>query len=161
MLFISLNRDCHKAVLAARSDVFAAMFRHKEMKENVTNQVEIKDTDADVLEDLLRFMYSNKVNNLESNASRLLIAANKYNITSLKVLCEEFLSSNINVHNAANLLQLGYLHEAKILRLAAIEFITNHLPEVIKTSDWELISKTESVLFNELLTSFAEKAKKK
>ena len=39
----------HKAVLAARSDVFAAMFQHKGTKESETNQVLIEDTDPKTL----------------------------------------------------------------------------------------------------------------
>ena len=43
----------HKFILAARSDVFAAMFRHSNTKEAATNEVMIKDTDPDTLERFL------------------------------------------------------------------------------------------------------------
>ena len=44
----------HKVILAARSNVFAAMFRHSNTKEAATNEVMIKDTDPDTLERFLR-----------------------------------------------------------------------------------------------------------
>ena len=43
----------HKFVLAARSNVFAAMFR-QDMKEAFTNEVKIQDTDPDTLQYFLR-----------------------------------------------------------------------------------------------------------
>ena len=52
---------CHKAVLAARSDVFAAMFSHKATTESTTNEVHIRDTEPDILEQLLNFVYTDKV----------------------------------------------------------------------------------------------------
>ena len=44
----------HKVILAARSNVFAAMFRHSNTREAATNEVMIKDTDPDTLERFLR-----------------------------------------------------------------------------------------------------------
>ncbi len=52
---------CHKAILAARSDVFAAMFAHKVTTESKTNEVVIRDTDPDIMEQLLHFVYTDKV----------------------------------------------------------------------------------------------------
>ena len=47
----------HTFILAARSNVFAAMFRHPDTKEAATKEVEIKDTDPDTLERFLRFAF--------------------------------------------------------------------------------------------------------
>ena len=45
----------HKAILAARSEVFAAMFRHGDTEEAATDQVNIVDTDAETLRSFLRY----------------------------------------------------------------------------------------------------------
>ena len=66
----------HKAILAARSAVFAAMFEH-EMEEKKHNRVEIRDMDKDVLGEMLRFIYTGKANNLDKLADDLLAAADK------------------------------------------------------------------------------------
>ena len=66
----------HKAILAARSPVFAAMFEH-EMEEKKQNRVEITDMDHDVLREMLRFIYTGKAPNLEKMADDLLAAADK------------------------------------------------------------------------------------
>ena len=43
----------HKTILAARSDVFAAMFNHSNTEEGRSNEVKIEDTDPDTLARLL------------------------------------------------------------------------------------------------------------
>ena len=45
---------CHKTILAARSDVFAAMFSHSSTTEAVANEVKIDDTDPDTLDRFIR-----------------------------------------------------------------------------------------------------------
>ena len=44
----------HKLILAARSDVFAAMFQHAETEEARANEVRIEDTNPDTLSRFLR-----------------------------------------------------------------------------------------------------------
>ena len=48
--------SCHKSILAARSDVFAAMFSHSETTEAASKEVKIDDTDPDTLEIFLRWV---------------------------------------------------------------------------------------------------------
>lgn len=66
----------HKAILAARSPVFNAMFEH-EMEEKKQNRVEITDMEPEVLKEMLKFIYSGKVSQLEKMADDLLAAADK------------------------------------------------------------------------------------
>lgn len=68
--------QAHKAVLAARSMVFAAMFEHA-MEESKHNRVEITDVDHEVLREMLRFIYTGMASNLEDMAGDLLAAADK------------------------------------------------------------------------------------
>jgi hypothetical protein len=150
---------CHKAVLAARSDVFAAMFSHKATTESKTNEVIIKDTDPDILEQLLHFVYTDKVSrdDILQSASGLLTAADKYNIPRLKTICEEAMCENIEVSNAAEVLMLGYLHEAKSLQSVAVDFVTNNLSRVSETPGWKVIAESHPRIMNEVLMSMASK----
>ena len=66
----------HKAILAARSPVFAAMFGH-DLEENKKGIVAITDLDIDVLKEMLKFIYTGKVTQLETMADTLLAAADK------------------------------------------------------------------------------------
>ena len=66
----------HKNILAARSPVFAAMFEH-ECKETEESCVDIVDVDLDVFQELLRYIYTGKVDVLKQYAAELLIASDK------------------------------------------------------------------------------------
>lgn len=66
----------HKAILAARSPVFAAMFEH-EMEEKKQNRVEITDMDPEVLKEMLKFIYTGKAPSIDKLDSDLLAAADK------------------------------------------------------------------------------------
>merc|ERR1712008_558379 len=101
---------CHKVILSARSDVFKAMFSHENTKEGQTNQVDITDTDPDTLEQLLKYIYPDKLDcDMPNLASSLMRAADKYNIPRLKSLCEEAICNNIEVSNAADILVLAHV----------------------------------------------------
>merc|ERR1711890_83410 len=52
--------ECHKLVLSCQSDVFEAMFKN-EMVESESGEVKIKDVKADALENMVYFMYHDKV----------------------------------------------------------------------------------------------------
>lgn len=118
--------NAHKAILAARSAVFAAMFEH-EMEEKKHNRVEIRDMDKDVLGEILRFIYTGKANNLDKMADELLAAADKYDLERLKVMCEEALCSNLSIETAAEVLILADMHSANQLKAHAIDFINTYV----------------------------------
>ncbi|XP_030262235.1 speckle-type POZ protein isoform X3 [Sparus aurata] len=68
--------QAHKAILAARSPVFSAMFEH-EMEESKKNRVEINDVEPDVFKEMMCFIYTGKAPNLDKMADDLLAAADK------------------------------------------------------------------------------------
>ena len=66
----------HKNILSARSKVFAAMFEH-DCLEKQQSSVTITDVAAGVFEELLRYIYSSKMPDLDQFATGLLAAADK------------------------------------------------------------------------------------
>ncbi|OWK15036.1 SPOP [Cervus elaphus hippelaphus] len=68
--------QAHKAILAARSPVFSAMFEH-EMEESKKNRVEINDVEPEVFKEMMCFIYTGKAPNLDKMADDLLAAADK------------------------------------------------------------------------------------
>ncbi|UYV69892.1 SPOPL [Cordylochernes scorpioides] len=124
--------QAHKNILAARSPVFAAMFEH-EMKENRENLVEIEDMEPEVLEEMVRFIYTEQSPKLDSMAERLLPAADKYGLERLMVMCLEFLVSHLTKVNAANVLVLADKLSNNKLKKCAIDFIIANYSEVKKT----------------------------
>lgn len=66
----------HKAILAAHSPVFKAMFKCA-MKEKSKSRVEIKDLTIDVAKEMLKFIYTGKIGSIDGFAEGLLQAADK------------------------------------------------------------------------------------
>ena len=114
---------CHKAILAARSQVFQAMFSH-DMEEKKNCRVEVKDVEPDVMAELLRFIYTGKT--AANLAADLLAAADKYALERLKVMCEEALCNGLTVENVCDVLKIADLHSAEQLK-AQVEKITQDL----------------------------------
>eukprot|EP00096_Caligus_rogercresseyi_P004875 TRINITY_DN1947_c0_g1_i1.p1 TRINITY_DN1947_c0_g1~~TRINITY_DN1947_c0_g1_i1.p1 ORF type:complete len:379 (+),score=136.90 TRINITY_DN1947_c0_g1_i1:159-1295(+) len=146
---------CHKALLTARSQVFAAMFEH-DMEESKQNRVEVKDVDPDVMADMLRFIYTGRANNLENMAADLLAAADKYALDRLKVSCEEALCNSLTVENVSEILILADLHSAEQLKAQAIDFInTRHVTDVMETSGWKQMVSSNPHLIAEAFKALA------
>merc|ERR1712173_356503 len=96
---------------------------------------------GDTLEQLLRYLYSDKLDcDMPNLASSLMRAADKYNIPRLKSLCEESICNNIEVANAADILVLAHMYEASNLKAMAVDFIMNNLSKVFETPGWVSIT---------------------
>ncbi|KAA0201806.1 hypothetical protein HAZT_HAZT011536 [Hyalella azteca] len=149
--------QAHKALLAARSPVFAAMFSH-EMEERKHNRVEIMDVEPEVLHEMLRFIYTGKSNNLTRMADDLLAAADKYALDRLKVMCEEALCTNLSTENVADVLILADLHSADQLKAQAIDFINTccrHATDVMETTGWKAMISSHPHLIAEAFRALA------
>lgn len=152
----------HKAVLAARSPVFNAMFEHSMMEENRKGRVQIKDMDKDVLHEVLEYIYTGQAPNLSKMADDLLSAADKYALDGLKALCEDALCENLTTENAANVLILADMHSVDQLKAMAIDFINSNAFEVMRTSSWNelvtghphLVAETYKALVSQVQSCF-------
>ncbi|ERE82119.1 speckle-type POZ protein [Cricetulus griseus] len=144
----------HKAILAARSPVFRAMFEH-DKEESRTNRVEILDLEPQVFKAMMEFIYTGKAPDLHSMANAVLAAADKYGLERLKVLCEDVLRMDLSVENAAHTLFLADLHSAGQLKTKALDFITAHASEVSETSSWKKMVGSHPHLLAEAFSSLA------
>ncbi|XP_062520159.1 speckle-type POZ protein B-like [Corticium candelabrum] len=140
----------HRATLAARSPVFCAMFDH-EMEESRKGRVQITDVQSDVLQEMLRFIYTSEIaqEKLEKMATELLAAADKYQLDRLKVICEDVMRTNLSVENAADILVLADRHNGTQLKSLAIDFINSHAEEIMETTGWQSLIKNNPQLVAE------------
>ena len=117
----------HKAVLSARSEVFAAMFSHKENMENQQNEVLIDDVDIDTMEKFLTFLYEAALpEDMDFDGfAYLLKVGDKYQVDSLTQTCAAKLAENICTDNAVQAAIIGFLCNNDSMKIKAIEAIVN------------------------------------
>ncbi|XP_046983921.1 poly [ADP-ribose] polymerase tankyrase-1-like [Schistocerca americana] len=125
----------HRAVLAARSPVFRAMFQHDTLEASC-GEVRIADVGGPVLRQLLSYVYTLQAPHTTDTAPELLTAADKYGLSALKAACEQQVAAQLEVETAAAAAVLAVRHSCPSLTAAAIHFIRDHDYKVMATQGW-------------------------
>ncbi len=146
---------CHTLVLSARSDVFRAMFSHRDTRETQSGRVEILDSEPEAVERLISFVYTGECEDLDSCAASLLPLADKYNVSRLVVKCEASLASGLKIGTAAQTLRLAYLHGSENLMEVALDFAAQHMSAVSASKDWGDIKKNHPEILSRLLETMS------
>jgi hypothetical protein len=132
----------HTFVLA-QSEVFAAAFTH-EMKEKQEKKMIIDDFSADVVEEMLRFIYTGKVKDESvATAIDLFSLAARFDFKLLKEKAEKILIKNVDESSAYQVYMLGHLHNCEVMKLAAFNVVKKMFPDR-KISD-SLMNNPESI----------------
>ncbi|XP_047063262.1 BTB/POZ and MATH domain-containing protein 1-like [Lolium rigidum] len=151
--------NAHRCLLAARSPVFKAEL-FGPMKEKETQCIKIDDMDPHIFEALLHFVYTDfmlddghykegKVAKLQ----HLLVAADRYGLDRLKVMCESKLCEGIDVETVATTLVLAEQHHCMNLQKACIEFMAPRsvLRAVMATEGFKHLLASSPLVMKEIL----------
>lgn len=105
--------------------------------------------------DVLNYIYSGNVNILNADhAAELLEVCNYLKMDRLRALCEVVLRDNIDIENAAYVLQVADQYTAKQLKNYAMYFIIEHYDKVEKTKCFDELPKN---LMKEVLAAACSK----
>ncbi|KAM0884917.1 hypothetical protein ACQ4PT_030680 [Festuca glaucescens] len=132
------------------------------MKENASSPIEIIDMDSDVFRSLLHFIYTDSLlhgGDAHTDgvmAGHLLVAADRYNIERLKLLCEERLCNLIDSNIVATSLALAEQHSFHRIKEACFEFLTSpsNLDAMIASDGYEHLKNSCPSVLKELAASF-------
>ncbi|KAI4984793.1 hypothetical protein ZWY2020_017423 [Hordeum vulgare] len=150
----------HRLVLAVRSPVFKAEL-FGQMKEGITTEtIRIDDMEAPVFNALLTFMYTDALPDMKQEeeyvmAQHLLVAADKYDLERLKLICEDKLCNRIDTSSVATILVLAEQHQYHELKVACLVFLSspNNLDAAIESEGFELLTKNCPRVIKDLLKS--------
>ncbi|XP_051168007.1 speckle-type POZ protein-like A [Leptopilina boulardi] len=126
----------HKSILTSKSTVFNKMFAI-DMKESVTNDVNVTDINYEVFVEVLRFMYTGKIEKSDELALEILNAAHFYQIEDLMIVCEEVLSKNLDSDNVTDVVTLADKLSRQGLKKTCIQFISQHFQKFQGTGKLE------------------------
>ncbi|GJN20402.1 hypothetical protein PR202_gb07777 [Eleusine coracana subsp. coracana] len=153
----------HRSVLAARSLVFSTEL-YGTMKEGAANTaiMEIDDMRADVFDNLLHFIYTDSLlpetTSTTELAQHLLVAADRYGMERLKLICEDKLCRHISLNMVGTTLVLAEQHHCKRLKHACLEFIMTQkkLDVVMATDGFQHLAKSCLFVLFQLIAKLGE-----
>ncbi|CAN6373070.1 unnamed protein product [Urochloa humidicola] len=155
----------HRHILSARSPVFQAELFGPARGNNATVFVWVEGIEAKVFRAMLHFVYTDSLpaevedNNemTKAMARDLLIAAHRYGLERLKLICEDKLCDCIDVSTVGTMLALAEQHGCHGLKMACTEFLmsgSNLKAAVVSGGFAHLTNSCPSVL-EELLAKVA------
>ena len=142
----------HSLILEGGSPVFAAMFEH-DMTESSSRTVVVEDIEPGVFRQLLHYLYTGEEpNNIEDAemTEPLFIAADKYQVETLKDWCSSILPKKLNEDSAVRLLIMAHLHSALWLLEDCIEFIIKKKTAFFRREDFRVLNRNYPDLFFEV-----------
>ncbi|GBM83040.1 TD and POZ domain-containing protein 4 [Araneus ventricosus] len=148
----------HKLILSLKSRKFKEIFMNDFSKRSIT----LSDLDPETLRDLLDFVYTNNVENMTwEKAKKLFLAAERYQMTSLKHICLMFVKENINESNSCNILVFADEQQDEDLKKLALEFIVSQGKTIMNTEAWdEFTEKHFKLAFETMQKMYMNKTEK-
>ncbi|XP_028981941.1 speckle-type POZ protein-like [Diachasma alloeum] len=131
----------HSLILKIRSPALGAKLPDRKRETGHYDEILLDKTKPEIVQKMLHFMYTDRIENFEGMMEELLEAADRYEMQALKTLCVKHLCGEVNVQNAADILIMGEKYNAKTLMNYCARFINLHLPEVIETQGFKSIEE--------------------
>lgn len=146
----------HKVILASKSPYFNKMFSGTKKESNI-DESKVNDIEPEVFMELLRYIYTGRVEKLDQLALQIFKAAHFYEMYDLKNICEQVMMKNIAITNAIENLKLADDYDGKEMKEHCIAFILQHFKNVMKSAEIKGLIKSHPHLPFELLIEMGSK----
>ncbi|VAI68657.1 unnamed protein product [Triticum turgidum subsp. durum] len=141
-----------------RSPVFKAEL-YGPMGNRTERNITVEDMQPAVFKELLRFIYKDSlpsVDNLDDDmVKHLLVAADRYAMERMKMICEGILCRSLRVETVATTLALADQHHCSRLKEACIEFIisSNRMAAVVASQGYAHLKTSCPAVLGDILES--------
>ncbi|XP_068602535.1 kelch-like protein 6 [Brachionichthys hirsutus] len=126
---------CHRAMLAAASHYFRAMFCNG-LKESHEERVDMKGLDSGTMDLLLEYTYTSRAQITHANVQRILEAASQFQFLRVVDACTGFLSKSLHLDSCIGILSLAERHALTTLKAGAQDYIATHFSRVVQQHDF-------------------------
>jgi len=124
----------HSLILSARSPVFRAMLS-SDMRERHAGIIRIDDAGLDVVRQMLRYMYTAKIQQGFNRIKELLVLANKYQVLELVNFCSSRIFESLSEDNALEIGMFGEMHNSEVLINRCAKYICYDMTDSL-AEDW-------------------------
>ncbi|XP_044359433.1 BTB/POZ and MATH domain-containing protein 2-like [Triticum aestivum] len=156
--------SAHRRVLAARSRVFKAeLFGPMKEGTSTASAIHIDDMEPRVFRAMLAFIYCDSEPEMEKEDGEdaicqlLLVAADRYDLQRLKLICEAKICGFIGVNTTTTILELAENHHCDGLRKACYNFLgaPGNLRAVTTTDGFDNLITSHPSVMKELIAMLA------
>ena len=156
----------HKHILAKRSSVFKAMFRHQGMLENKTNKINIVDSSQRAMIHMLRYIYcdvfvphASYPDEDFTEILEVLKVADKYALDVLKIACEIKICRNLKLEHAIKVLAVSdQCSNTTTLKAQAVDLIANNV-DILKGQEFETLTELHPQVVAEIFKQISSNVK--
>lgn len=139
------NGQCipaHRALLAARSEIFKNMLESDGCKAPPTDTITLPELNHEELESLLEFLYSGNlpIEKIEKHVYSLSLAADKYDIPYLQKFCEHRMLGSLNLSNALDVLEISDSCSNQTLKETSLNFIVKNMEDIIFSARFDVFA---------------------
>ncbi|XP_003568945.1 BTB/POZ and MATH domain-containing protein 1-like [Brachypodium distachyon] len=162
------NFHAHKAVVAARSPVFRAEL-FGPMSDVARRDIRIEDMQPAVFKALLHFIYTDSLPSMENldgdegkeMVKHLLVAADRYAMERMKLMCESILCKSLDIENVTSTLALADQYHCSNLKDACLDFVTSpdRMDDVISSQGYAQLKRSCPTVIIDVL-EWATKSRK-
>lgn len=133
-----------KSLYSTNSSYFRNIcLTHEGNKKDMKDELAV--SEVSVFKQILLYILTGSVDRYDYDKFKeLLIAADKYDISSLKFMCEHHLLRYITKQNAVELIKLAFSYNAKFLETHVATVIKFHIKEIVRTKEFRDLSLEES-----------------
>uniref|UniRef100_A0A1A9WF28 BTB domain-containing protein n=1 Tax=Glossina brevipalpis TaxID=37001 RepID=A0A1A9WF28_9MUSC len=133
----------HRLLLAAASPFFDSMFSGNSMEKD-ENSLKFEDIKADVLKQIIEFIYSGKITVTEKNVQDLFSASILLQIEWITNVCCDFWKCRLHPLNCLGVRKLAEAYNCKELYNRCQDYIHKNYIKLINTEEHSLLSYEES-----------------
>jgi kelch-like protein 1/4/5 len=129
----------HRVVLSACSNYFCAMFTNT-MLESKQDTITLSDMDEKVVEELVEFAYTAKINIHEDNVQPLLKAASILQLSDVTGACSDFLKQQLHPSNCLGIANFAEVHGCTALAETSQLYVLDHFMDVVHFDEYLQLS---------------------
>lgn len=131
---------CHRLIMAACSPYFREIFFGEDGKEQSadtpTKEVVLDDVDPNILDMIIRYLYSAEIDLTDDNVQAIFAVANRFQIPSVFTVCVNYLQQKLSLANCLAIFRLGLVLNCPRLAVAARNYIADRFDSLSEEEEF-------------------------